>query len=260
MILGSTFVRSSPVSMDDIYKDTDMKTPCIFVLSSGADPTGMLLRFAKDMNYTERLHVISLGQGQGARAEALISLALRSGDWVLLQNCHLAKSWMPNLEKLVDNFGSEGAGECCPDFRLYLTSFPAAYFPVTVLQDGVKLTNEPPKGIRANLMRSFGTIISKEVWCALIELKCNVSYFNSPLMSWDLPTRFQEELVRVSYGEDCLWGFHFSMLLFKNVENSAHWVGISNMNLTTQIWRHQFRVCASSFRINLRYLGTRCAM
>ena len=33
--------------MDDIYADLDNKTPCIFILSTGADPTSMLLRFAK---------------------------------------------------------------------------------------------------------------------------------------------------------------------------------------------------------------------
>ena len=41
------------------------------------------------------------------------------------------------------------------DFRLLLTSMPCDYFPITILQNGVKLTNEPPKGIKANLLKSF---------------------------------------------------------------------------------------------------------
>ena len=36
--------------MEDIYADLDNKTPCIFILSTGADPTSMLLRFAKVSN------------------------------------------------------------------------------------------------------------------------------------------------------------------------------------------------------------------
>ena len=75
----------------------------------------------------------------------------------MLQNCHLAKSWMPSLENIVINFGLEEA-EMHPEFRLYLTSMPADYFPVTVLQNGVKLTTEPPRGLKANLKRTYQDI------------------------------------------------------------------------------------------------------
>ncbi|TMW63012.1 hypothetical protein Poli38472_005630 [Pythium oligandrum] len=161
--MGEDFGKIAPTSMEEIYYDTDRKTPCIFVLSAGADPTGMLLRFAKEMAFIDRLHLISLGQGQGPRAEKLIETSQISGDWVLLQNCHLAKSWMPKLEKIVEDLAQRSDDECVSTFRLFLTSFPASYFPVTVLQNGIKLTNEPPKGIRANLIRSFNTLATEDV-------------------------------------------------------------------------------------------------
>lgn len=47
------------------------------------------------MKAGERLHMVSLGQGQGPVAETLVALAAADGDWVYLQNCHLTKSWMP---------------------------------------------------------------------------------------------------------------------------------------------------------------------
>jgi dynein heavy chain len=35
---------------------------------------------------------------------------------------------------------------------------PADYFPVTLLQNGSKLTLEPPRGLKANLKKSFANL------------------------------------------------------------------------------------------------------
>lgn len=161
--LGPKFAESPNASMEDIYKDLDNITPCIFILSSGADPTGMLLRFAKKSGYGDRLNIVSLGQGQGPFAKQLIDNGCKTGDWVVLQNCMLAKSWMPELDKIVFALSEKAKlGEVNEDFRLYLTSAPATYFPVSILQNGVKMTNEPPKGFKTNLIRSFANLIKEE--------------------------------------------------------------------------------------------------
>lgn len=71
----------------------------------------------------------------------------------MLVNCHLASSWMGELEKIVIEFGERT--DIDPSFRLFLTSMPNPDFPVAVLQNGVKVTTEPPRGIKANMKRGY---------------------------------------------------------------------------------------------------------
>lgn len=63
---------------------------------------------------SNRMSAISLGQGQGPKAAALISDAQVSGSWVVLQNCHLAPSWMPALDRIVEEMNPDTIN---PDFR-----------------------------------------------------------------------------------------------------------------------------------------------
>ena len=68
-----------------------------------------------------------------------------AGDWILLQNCHLAKSWMPELEHIVTDLPSLSEADLHPEFRLWLSSMPVPYFPVAVLQQSVTVVIEPPQ-------------------------------------------------------------------------------------------------------------------
>lgn len=158
--LGKKFTSFNAASMEEVFADTTNKNGLIFILSPGADPLMNLLRFSREKKISqEKLFIISLGQGQEIVAERAIEAAAKTGGWTILQNCHLGKSFMPALEKKIESFEEmESAGNLNANFRLFLTSMPCSYFPVSVLQNGVKLTNEPPKGLKANILKSYNEL------------------------------------------------------------------------------------------------------
>jgi dynein heavy chain len=152
--LGMRFVEPQSTDFLALFKESSPTTPMIFVLSSGADPANSLYKFAEEMRFSKKLTSVSLGQGQGPRAELLIKEGMERGLWVLLQNCHLSPSWMPSLDRIIDGITTDKVHR---DFRLWLTSMPTPKFPVTILQNGIKSTVEPPNGIKANVMRTYAT-------------------------------------------------------------------------------------------------------
>ncbi|KAK7071720.1 Dynein heavy chain 3, axonemal [Halocaridina rubra] len=132
--LGEEYLSPPQFSISSSYDDSTCRTPLIFILSPGTDPVGALQKFAEEKQIPdEALHIISLGQGQGSVAESTIEQGAESGWWVVLQNCHLAETWMVTLDILCNNILS--ADSTHPSFRLWLTSYPSPAFPMSLLQD-----------------------------------------------------------------------------------------------------------------------------
>ncbi|XP_018599950.2 dynein heavy chain 2, axonemal [Scleropages formosus] len=157
--LGSRFVEPPVLDMKAVVEDSTSRTPLIFVLSPGVDPTAALLQLAEASGMGRRFHALSLGQGQAPIATRMIKEGVMNGHWVFLANCHLSLSWMPQLDKLVEQLQVE---EPHTDFRLWLSSSPHPDFPIAILQAGIKMTTEPPKGVKANMKRLYQLVTESQ--------------------------------------------------------------------------------------------------
>jgi dynein heavy chain len=113
------FLEPPPLELDVSFKDSTPAIPLIYILAMGSDPMMDIQKLAESMDMLAKINPISLGQGQGPKAIAGINEGSKSGKWVLLQNCHLAPSFMQTLEGLVEKLEDM---ELNDDFRLWLTS------------------------------------------------------------------------------------------------------------------------------------------
>ncbi|GLG99034.1 Dynein heavy chain, cytoplasmic, partial [Gryllus bimaculatus] len=70
--LGQPFVEPPVLDIKAVFDDSNPKTPLIFVLSPGVDPTGNLLQLAETLGMSDRFQSLSLGQGQAPIATKFV--------------------------------------------------------------------------------------------------------------------------------------------------------------------------------------------
>ena len=154
--LGPQYSTSQPPNLEEILSSTDELTPIIYLLSPGADPSSLIYSLAKKRRKVVK--DIAMGEGQEGKAMGIVKQVLPEGGWGLLQNCHLSPRFLANLElHLGEKQALKKAGQSVShsEAKLWITGEPSEDFPIGLLQMSIKLTNEPPVGIKAGLVRSF---------------------------------------------------------------------------------------------------------
>ncbi|XP_073817376.1 dynein beta chain, ciliary-like [Musca autumnalis] len=157
--LGAKYIDARSMEFARTFEESSPETHIFFVLSPGVDPLKDVEKLGKVLGFhgdNENFHSVSLGQGQEIVAENAIDTASRKGHWVVLQNIHLVARWLPSLEKKME----ASLIEVHPDYRLFLSAEPSpdpAYhiLPQGILESAIKITNEPPTGMQANIHKAL---------------------------------------------------------------------------------------------------------
>ncbi|CAF1059358.1 unnamed protein product, partial [Brachionus calyciflorus] len=212
--LGSKFIEPPAFSLVKLFNNSKANLPLIFILSPGSDPLTHLYKLANDYEMVDKIRAISLGQGQGPIALKQIEEAIQYGHWVILQNCHLATSFLNDIERVCQNL-TQRKETIKPEFRLWLTSYSTPEFPVSVLENSIKITNEAPKGLRSNLLKIylndpisnskyFNSCFNNDIkWKKLLFSLC---FFHAVVeerkkygpIGWNIPYEFNESDLNIS--------------------------------------------------------------
>ncbi|XP_051927996.1 dynein heavy chain 9, axonemal [Hippocampus zosterae] len=157
--LGGKYVIGRSPDFAVSFEETSPTTPMFFILSPGVDPLKDVEKHGRKLGFTfdnKNFHNVSLGQGQEAMAEQVLDLAAKNGHWIILQNIHLVARWLGTLEKLLEQ-RAEGSHE---NFRVFVSAEPSStpeghIIPQGILENSIKITNEPPTGMHANLHKAL---------------------------------------------------------------------------------------------------------
>jgi dynein heavy chain len=161
--IGQKYIEPETISLEDVWNDADKYTPVILLLTPGADPTTALQDLSKKKG--AKIFSVSMGEGQEKHARKCIVDGVETGGWALLQNCHLGLGFMNEMdENIKEQKKKEEAGELVVDegFRTWITCEPHKDFPINLLQMSIKVTNEPPAGMKAGLYRSYTSAVDNE--------------------------------------------------------------------------------------------------
>ena len=110
-------------------------------------------------------------------AEKALEVAGKEGHWVILQNIHLVAKWLGKLEKTLEQY-SMGSH---PDYRVYMSAEPASVptehiIPQGILESSIKITNEPPTGMMANLHKALDNFNQVIIYCVMVSQSTCVFY------------------------------------------------------------------------------------
>uniref|UniRef100_H2Y999 AAA+ ATPase domain-containing protein n=1 Tax=Ciona savignyi TaxID=51511 RepID=H2Y999_CIOSA len=159
MQLGGKYVENRAIEIKKTFDESSKSIPIFFVLSPGVDPLKDVEALgSKKLGYSneeKNFHNVSLGQGQEVVAEEALGVAAHHGHWVVLQNVHLVGRFLVK-ESVLSRLELTNAETAHPNYRVFISAEPPPtadmhVIPQGILENAIKITNEPPTGMTANL-------------------------------------------------------------------------------------------------------------
>jgi dynein heavy chain len=150
--------RSFTDTLYQAFLDSSPEIPIFFILSPGSNPITEIIKLKKKLEHGKKnikFEELAMGEGQDVFANQFLDLFNAEGGWLFLQNVHLMPNWLPKLQDKLKDLAREKGND---DFRLFLSAEPVKEIPVGIREKCLKLTNEPPSGLKENMKIAFNVL------------------------------------------------------------------------------------------------------
>ena len=153
-VFNEELVNIPELDLVKVIKDeTYCKMPILFCSAPGFDASTKIESLARQLN--KKFLSIAIGSSEGFElVEKNWASKIKSGEWLVLKNVHLAPNWLNEIEKRLY------ANEPNPNFRLFLTMEFNPKIPANVLRISRKFVFELPSGIKHSLIRSYANVLT----------------------------------------------------------------------------------------------------
>lgn len=159
--LDSVKSMTSRYGVSSFFEESSCLVPLLFVLpTSYLEVRGVVVKWAEAIGHCSGVSRFSMGNGPMTGETSIVSTIERArnhGGWILLEDCHLASD--QSLDVIENIYESLDLSDTKTSFRLWLTSRPSERFPISLLQNSVKINWEAPNGaaVRESLLRHYQT-------------------------------------------------------------------------------------------------------
>jgi len=196
--MGARYVDFPPLNLENTHAESTERVPFVCILSSGSDPTELIMGLAKKKK--KEVLSVSMGQGQEVVARRFVDQGAATGCWALFQNCHLGLKFLEELELRL----GDPTQEFDEDMRMWVTAEPHPEFPIGLLQMSIKLTNEAPVGMKAGMKRSYAGFtqdtldtVQRSEWKTLLWTLCHCHSVTQErrkfgAIGWTVPYEFNQ--------------------------------------------------------------------
>ena len=166
-MMGELYIEGIQFDLNETFKETNNLTPVFFVLFPGVDPTLDVEKIGRKYNKTSEngnFVNIPMGQGQEEFANKQLVECAEKGKWIMLQNVHLMTKWLRKFENDLEKVSQTAH----PEFRCFISSEPPGLptqkiIPEPILQSCIKVANEAPQDLKANLRRAWKNFDEKRL-------------------------------------------------------------------------------------------------